>query len=125
MLWRESLPFGRKRVRREWNNIEVKSYNKVDSTKAEMTIGADYIAELELFIGELDPKEVGVEILIAEQDNTNRMHIRKSFDFELISFDSGTAKYRCVIQPDTAGVFNMAGRIYPKILCCLIARILI
>lgn len=108
------LAFWKKRVRREWNNIEVKSYNKVDSTKAEMTIGADYIAELELFIGELDPKEVGVEILIAEQDNTNRMHIRKSFDFELISFDSGTAKYRCVIQPDTAGVFNMAGRIYPK-----------
>ncbi len=113
LLARE-MAFWKKRVSREWPNLEVISYTKPDASKLEMSSGAHYSAELQLNIGELLPEEIGVEMLFAETDSRGKTQIINHYDFELINFEKGVAKFRCVITPDNAGVYNFAARIYPK-----------
>jgi phosphorylase/glycogen(starch) synthase len=108
------LAFWKKRVRREWDRIEVRSYKKPDDSKSEMSKGNQYIAEVELVTGELLPEEIGVEMLFAEADKAGRMTIISRYDFELKGFENGIAKYRCVLIPESAGVYNFAARIYPN-----------
>lgn len=108
------LAFWKKKVRREWPLIEVRSYSKLDNAKSEMVLGNDYTAEVELYLGELSPEDIGVEILIAEQNNDNRMVIKERFDFVPVSIENSVAKYTCNIKPETAGLYNVAARIYPK-----------
>lgn len=109
----KELSFWKHKVRREWNHLEVLNYSKLDISKSEMLLGKDYVSEVEISIGDLEPQDLGVEILIAEQ-NGNKMVIKKSYDFEVVSFDKGIAKYSCTIQPEKAGVYNFAARIYAK-----------
>lgn len=108
------LAFWKKKVRREWPFIEVKSYIKPDDSKSEISRGNDYIAEVELVIGDLKPEDIGVEMVFAEQDNNNRMVIQNKYDFEFVSYSKGMAKYRCSMLPESAGVYNFAGRVYAK-----------
>ena len=107
------LAFWKKRMRREWQNIEVISYIKPDASKSEMSRGDEYYAELILETGDISPSDIGVEMLFAEEDSNGKMQIINRYDFELINFDKGVAKYRCIMTPDNAGVYNFAARVYP------------
>jgi len=108
------LAFWKKTVRREWPLLEVVSYKKPDDSKSEVSLGNDYMAELELFIGELKPEDIGVEMVFAEQDSKNRMIIQIKYDFEFVSYSNGLAKFKCLMLPETAGIYNFAGRVYAK-----------
>ncbi|MFA5849722.1 MAG: alpha-glucan family phosphorylase [Bacteroidales bacterium] len=108
------LAFWKKKVRREWPLIEVKSYIKPDNSKSEISKGNEYMAEVELLIGDLKPEDIGLEMVFAEQDNNNRMVIQFKYEFEFISYTNGVAKYRCYMHPESAGVYNFAGRVYAK-----------
>jgi hypothetical protein len=67
-----------------------------------------------LIIGDLKPEEIGVEMVFASKDKNNRMKFLKKYDFDLVSFEDGIVKYKCIMMPETAGVYNFAGRIYAK-----------
>ena len=108
------LAFWKKKVSREWPLLEVVSYKKPDDSKSEVSLGNDYLAEVELSIGDLKPEDIGVEMLFAEQDSKNRMVIQIKYDFEFVSFENGVAKYKCLMLPETAGIYNFAGRVYAK-----------
>jgi phosphorylase/glycogen(starch) synthase len=110
----KELSFWKKKVRREWPLIEVKSYIKPESAKEEISKGNEYYAEVELIIGDLKPEEIGVEMVFASKDKNNRMKFLKKYDFDLVSFEDGIAKFKCIMMPETAGVYNFAGRIYAK-----------
>ncbi len=108
------LAFWKKRVRREWPLIDVKSYIKPDDSKSDISRGNEYLAEVELIIGDLKPEDIGVEMVFAVQDNNNKMVIQNKYDFEFVSYANGVAKYRCSMFPGSAGVYNFAGRVYAK-----------
>ncbi|MFA6335866.1 MAG: alpha-glucan family phosphorylase [Bacteroidales bacterium] len=108
------LAFWKKRVRREWPLLEVKSYIKPDDSKSEISRGNDYIAEVEIVIGDLKPEDIGVEMVFAEQDDNNRMVIQNKYEYEFVSYSNGVAKYRCSMLPESAGVYSFASRVYAK-----------
>jgi len=108
------LAFWKKRVRREWPLIEVKSYKKPDDSKSEISKGNEYFAEVELLIGDLRPEDIGVEMVFAEKGKDGNMKMLKRYDFDFVSFENGIAKYRCLMMPESAGVYNFAGRVYAK-----------
>lgn len=108
------IAFWKKRVRREWANIQVISYIKPDASKSEMSKGDEYSALLKLSTGDLTPDEIGVEMLFAEADAEGKMQIINRYDFELTGFEKGVASFRCIMAPDNAGVYNFAARVYPK-----------
>lgn len=106
------VSFWKKRVKREWENISVKNYSRLDITKGEMNLGTGYPVNVELFIGELDPQDIGIEMLLAEEGSNGKMSIKEKFDFTLTGFAEGVASFSCDIKPETAGIYNFAGRIY-------------
>ncbi|MEA5005195.1 MAG: alpha-glucan family phosphorylase [Rikenellaceae bacterium] len=108
------ISYWKKRVRREWPLIEVKNYIKPENSKEEISPGNEYFAEVELMIGDLTPEDIGVEMVFATKGKDNRMKLLKIYDFDFVSFNDGIAKYRCQMMPETAGVYNFAGRVYAK-----------
>jgi len=108
------LAFWKKKMRSEWPLIEVRSYTKPDSSRINLSLGNEYHSEVELSIGDLSPDDIGVEIVMAEQDKNKKTVIKKSFEFKPLSFENGIAKYVCDMLPDNAGVYTVAGRIYAK-----------
>jgi phosphorylase/glycogen(starch) synthase len=108
------LAFWKKRVRREWPNVEVRSYTRLDISKSEINVGNAYPVNVELFIGGLSPEEIGFELLVAQESANGGMSVKQTYDFILTGFKDGVASFSSEIRPEIAGVFNLAGRIYPK-----------
>ena len=104
----------KKKMRREWNNISVVSKVLPDSNIEEVVLGNDFKAEVVLNIGNLNPEDVGVEILFASTDKKGRLHVQGKFDFKPVECADGVAKYVTDILPESSGLYNIAARIYAK-----------
>ena len=108
------IAFWKRSIRREWQNIEVMNYSRLDISKNEINVGSSYPVTVELFTGEIDPSEIGFELIVAQESARGGMTIAGKYDFRLVSYFDKRATYRCEIKPEIAGVFDIAGRIYPK-----------
>ena len=67
-----------------------------------------------LNIGDLQPEEIGVELLFAVSDNKGRLHIQERCDFDVVECNDGIAKFQATILPERTGMYQVAGRIYAK-----------
>jgi phosphorylase/glycogen(starch) synthase len=104
----------KKKLRREWKNVEVVSVNMPDSNSDNFAIGNAYESEIVLNIGDLNAEEVGVELLFATFDKKGKLHIQEKYDFTPVESADGVAKYTASINPDRSGLYQVAGRIYAK-----------
>jgi phosphorylase/glycogen(starch) synthase len=103
----------KKKLRREWKNVEVVSAHMPDSNNT-VTLGNDFQAEVVLNIGDLNAEEIGVEVLFATSDKKGKLHIQERYDFTPVETVDGRAKYVASINPDRSGLYQVAGRIYAK-----------
>ncbi|MCL1973895.1 MAG: alpha-glucan family phosphorylase, partial [Bacteroidetes bacterium] len=104
----------KKNMRREWNNIEMIAFNRPDMVNEELLLGKRYEAEAVFHIGDLRPDDMGVEMVLAEEEKDGNFKIAAKVEFKLHDYDQGKATYRCVLIPDSAGIFYAAGRMYAK-----------
>jgi phosphorylase/glycogen(starch) synthase len=104
----------KKRLRREWKNVEVVSVTVPDSVNSEVVLGNEFKAEVTLNVGDLNAEEIGVELLFATTDKKGRLHIQERYDFTPVESVDGTAKYVATVNPDRSGLYQVAGRIYAK-----------
>ena len=96
-----------------WPSIEVTN-NTLSSLSATLLLGNEYHAQVDLQLGDIDPKEIGIEVLLASQGNGGRMLIKEVFEFNLKEYKEGKASYICKIVPDMTGNYRIAGRLYAK-----------
>lgn len=108
------MAFWKKRLRREWPHLEVISLSKPDDAKGTLTLGKKFNAELVIAIGELNPEDLGVELVVATKNQKGELRIRNSFEFKTTSFENGVATYSANVVPGMAGSFHIAMRIYAK-----------
>jgi len=103
----------KKRVRREWKNIEVVSQTQPD---ASYTLSSANCLNMEvvLNIGDLSPEDIGVEILFATTDRKQKLHIQERSELAVVEFNDGVAKYQAEVQPDKTGMYQVATRMYAK-----------
>ncbi len=104
----------KKRMRREWAQVELLSVSKPDSASTNVSIGNEYRSEIVLNIGDIDPEYIGVELLFASTDEKSRLHIVEKCEFKVAEVNDGIAKYVATVVPEHTGVFQIAGRIYAK-----------
>lgn len=104
----------KKRVRREWNYIEVVEYSKPDNSKFAISLGEKYQSKVVLNTAGLDPNDIGVEMVVAEQLPDESLKIKQIYEFKLLESVDGRATYICELIPDRAGAFVLAGRVYAK-----------
>ena len=100
----------KRRLRKEWKNVEVVSSTSMDN----VAIGSEITAEVVLNIGDLKAEEIGVEVIFAVFDKKGKRKLKETFQFDAVSCVDGRATYQARILPDTAGVYQTACRIYAK-----------
>ncbi|MBQ0024670.1 MAG: alpha-glucan family phosphorylase [Bacteroidales bacterium] len=108
------IAFWKKRMRREWRHLEIISFTKPDNVKESLTLGKAYNSELKAYIGDMNPEDVGVELLLAERNAKGDYHITERFDFSLADFKDGVATFRAAVVPEMAGTYEIAGRLYAR-----------
>lgn len=101
------------KITREWDSIELVGLNLPNRSKQIIALGKTYSGEVKLEIGELDMNEVGVELIVAEQQD-GRQVIREKHDFLPVSQNGSIASYHIDVTPDAPGLLMLAIRIYPK-----------
>ena len=103
----------KRRVEREWKNIDVVSYSRPDDSYT-LSQSNHMHSVVELHIGDLDPEDIGVEILFCTTDVRGSLHIQDKCEFKPVSYEDGVARYEADILPERTGMYQVATRIYPK-----------
>ena len=104
----------KKNLRREWDKIDVLSFNKSEVSGEKNIKDDEFVAEVELNIGSLSKEDIGVELIFATNDNKGKMHIQNKFEFIPGENVNGIVKYRVTLLPDHSGMYFVAGRIFAK-----------
>ena len=104
----------KRHLRREWQNVNLVSIVKPDSSNTDVSLGMEFKSEVVLNIGDLKPEEIGVELLFATSDSKGKLHISSIAEFKPVEVNDGVATYQAEITPESAGLYQVAARIYAK-----------
>ncbi len=104
----------KKKVKREWEHIEVLSMEQPDKARDMYALGKEMEMSVTLLIGNLNPEDIGVEVVFAAQEKDDKYVIKSTSEFTLDSYSEGQATYKVKIVPDEPGMFYSAARIYAK-----------
>ena len=104
----------KRKMRREWQNVGLVSIVKPNSSCSEVSLENEFNSEVVLSIGELNPEEIGVEMLFATVDSKGRYHIQETAEFKPVEVKDGVVKYQATVMPEHTGLYQAAARIYAK-----------
>lgn len=100
----------KKRILREWNRIEVISVTLFDQQTDTLDIGTEYKGEVVLDLNGIDPKHVGVELILTE----NMEELISIQQFELKSVNGNEVVFHANMLSEQPGTFTYGIRVYPK-----------
>ena len=101
------------KVAREWENVQVNALVFPNYAKQVITLGKSYQGQVDLELGELSSEDVGVELVIARQQE-GRLEVRSTREFTVESSKDGHARYVLEVTTDDPGVFMLGVRVFPK-----------
>jgi phosphorylase/glycogen(starch) synthase len=103
----------KKKIRREWQNISVISRIQ-PNVSYDLSLTNELKAQVVLNIGDLEPEDIGVEMLFAVTDNKRCLHIRETCELNPVEARDGVVTYRASILPERTGMYQIAMRMYPR-----------
>jgi len=104
----------KKEMRREWNNIEILSNSKNENISNPMVLGQERLSQIVVNLGDINPEDVGFEIVFAEEDVNGDYHVREIHTYQLAECKDGIATYRVNITPESTGSCDIASRMFAK-----------
>ena len=101
-------------IQAKWYDVKVLSVNLPDSTARPLSLGETFDVELEIDTNGIDPKFIGIEMVIGHKvmDKVNK--IDKLVDLDRKTMPDGISKFTCSLDLSESGVYDYAFRIYPK-----------
>jgi len=99
---------------RAWNSIEVIEVSLPDSTNKPLKLGEKFMASITLDIAELDPENIGIEILFGQKEMDVVKKIFFNQDMEIIHREDKKITFSSQIFVTHSGVFDYAFRLYVK-----------
>lgn len=103
----------KKRMRRAWNSIEVIGYSRLSNLSGALLIGKDYESEVTLNIGDIEPENIGLEVVLV-QNEKERLSVKQRVEFALKECNRGVATYVCRFTPEVTGTYMGCCRMYAK-----------
>ncbi len=102
-------------MRREWTKMEILNNSTINNISGALVLGNTYEATLTISLGnDIEPEDIGIEILLAEYNKKGKLCIKEVFPYELKEYANGVATFVCKIVPDKTGAYQIAGRMYAK-----------
>ena len=97
-----------------WNSIEVKSIEISDGITNKMAIGQQYPVSVYIDLKGLSCTEIGLELVITENENKQPTRIIESVELLGVSCEGTVCCYKHNFHPNHPGTFNYGFRIFPK-----------
>ena len=110
----KEIAFWKKKMRRGWEHIEVVEYTRPADDNDMLLLGKESHSSIKLFVGDVNPNDIGVEIIYSQQDAKGRYVKKGSFTYDFKEIKEGIATYSVNILPNTTGVYQVAARIFAK-----------
>ena len=104
----------KKKISRNWENVEILSIRQFDVSKEAIVIGEKYNASVELKLNGISPDDIGVELVVAEPIDSDKVVIKHTQDFTVTNSNGSVITYGLSIIPSEPGVFDAGIRVYPK-----------
>jgi alpha-glucan phosphorylase-like protein len=102
------------KISKIWNSIEVKSVEVSDGITNKMEIGREYPIKVFIDIKGLSCNEIGLELVIAENENIKSPRIIDTVELLAKNCEGTICCYSHNLQPNNPGSFNYGFRIYAK-----------
>ncbi len=99
----------KRRMIRSWDSIEVLEIKLFEKSTETLDTGTEYNGKVVLDLNEINPKYVGVELVITE----NMKEMVNIYPFQLVSAEVGKAVFQAKILNDRPGTFNYGIRVFP------------
>ena len=103
----------KKKVSQEWAHLRVEKVVAPRRDRELITLGNRYEATIELYLSELSPEDVGLELVVTRKQD-GQVKVVELIQAELISFSGRVATYKLSALTEDAGLFMIALRLYPK-----------
>jgi phosphorylase/glycogen(starch) synthase len=81
--------------------------------KEQILLGKSYELEVQLDIASLDPEDVGVELVLADQEG-EKMSIKNKIDYTCTQRNGSTASYTVTFTAERPGIYFAGVRLYAK-----------
>ena len=104
----------KKRVVRGWESVELIYMECPGSLGTPLALGADFKAELVFDTHELNPEDIGLEVIFGQKKNDIVGEIVLKQEMTVSKVDGCIVHFECTIPSTQAGVFDYAFRMYPK-----------
>jgi len=104
----------KKRMVRSWNDVTVLNVKYFETNQENIVVGQKYCANVELNVGDLRPEEIGVELVVANPIEGNKITLKYKQQFDLTSVEGSRAIYTLIMLPTDPGTFDAGIRIYAK-----------
>jgi glycogen phosphorylase/synthase len=110
----KEMAIWKRRMIREWSNIEVLKVEAPDSTKEPLNVGDVFKAQVTLGLNGIAANDIGVEIIFGQKENDEVRRIHFSKELELFTTKGKEAIFAVEFPAEKAGVYDYAFRIFPK-----------
>ncbi len=110
----KELASWKKSVSRNWENVEIVNLKQFDISKEPIVIGKKYTASVEIKLNGLSTDDIGVELVVAEPVDSNKVSIRHTQEFKIVKNKDHLVTYELDIIPTEPGVFDAGIRIYAR-----------
>ena len=110
----KELASWKKSVSRNWENVEIVNLKQFDISKEPIVIGKKYTASVEVKLNGLSTDDIGVELVVAEPVDSNKVSIRHTQEFKIVKNKDHLVTYELDIIPTEPGVFDAGIRIYAR-----------
>jgi len=97
-----------------WDSIEVKNVEISDGITNKMKIGQEYPVKVFLDLKGLSCKEIGLELVITENENKKRTRIIETVELFAENCEGTICCYKHNLHPNHPGTFNYGFRLFAK-----------
>ncbi len=102
------------KISQAWNSIEVKAIEMADGITNKMKIGQEYPVKVLLDIKNLSCSEIGLELVITENDGKENARIIETVELHAENCEGTVCCYKHNLSPNHPGTYNYGFRMYAK-----------
>ncbi|MCX7696427.1 MAG: alpha-glucan family phosphorylase [Bacteroidales bacterium] len=103
----------KRKVEENFNEIYERKLELPDSTIKPLVLGEDFIAAIELYLADLSPRDIKVELIFGQKIHDRIDQFLFIEEMKPTSFKNNIARFEAVLSNKKAGVFDYAIRVTP------------